>query len=868
MASFNDKARNAKTSGDHNGQAARPNRWTSGPPQFNRPQRSSPVNNRPPKSQSPAPAVTAGANGGRNFNGNGTSTAGSNSATARMPAQNKARAASSELIEGEAPDQVETMHTRLLYLLAYLVGMQVKVTTTSGDVYHGVLCSINPTDAQSVVLRYAYIQNSGKAALPIDTLVIRGDDCLDISGEVGFGDDTGIDSLRTGFKTDTDISRSGGQSAARELHRWVPDESDNLALLDGGLDSATAPGKSWDQFATNEQLFGLTTDFDEEIYTTKLDRTRADFKERERQAIRIAQEIQSAPFLNSHVAEERQEMAAGDDGNMDEEDRYGAVLRPSGAPGKYVPPYLRGKTESPVLSTSSAVPTQSGSEKLAEPAELPAQLNNAKAAAALAKLNIQTSGHSSAPGAADSKLLDATSSHASAAVQGAASPSVAADPAITALSRAPSTPANNKLASLRGNKHRTDVAALNKPMAEITEKLNSVRERIHQQKQDMLKNCVSELVKFHQTFKLPTPMPKDIADMVGAKKKSDVQQSSTSAQLSSDAAVSAVSEPAAVASEPVVVATKKSDPKPVEDKLVETKPAETKSAKAKPAETKPVSPKPAETKPAKAKPASPKSTEASPEVKPADAPEKKEQKKTGFKFNTKASSFKPSVAASPFVPKLSASSSRASSSTGFNEFNAFFGRRTLKKSPLPLWGGAFKLPESPVSNDDTPTWPFGSRTYRCQFVPEELEHMMYPPQGYMPPYAYSYYPPYQQVVSTPEMGPAMISGQAAMQQPPPHIGRSGPESPNIMYSMPPVPPMHMGMVPPPMPFNGMHGGAYMGPSVPPQGYPPQSMPMSMGYVHYPPAQPYGASPPPGMAMMHNSPHPEQGMPNTSHPSGY
>ncbi|KAJ2471150.1 poly(A)-binding protein binding protein, partial [Coemansia sp. RSA 2131] len=339
-----------------------------------------------------------------------------------MPAQNKARAASSELIEGEAPDQVETMHTRLLYLLAYLVGMQVKVTTTSGDVYHGVLCSINPTDAQSVVLRYAYIQNSGKAALPIDTLVIRGDDCLDISGEVGFGDDTGIDSLRTGFKTDTDISRSGGQSAARELHRWVPDESDNLALLDGGLDSATAPGKSWDQFATNEQLFGLTTDFDEEIYTTKLDRTRADFKERERQAIRIAQEIQSAPFLNSHVAEERQEMAAGDDGNMDEEDRYGAVLRPSGAPGKYVPPYLRGKTESPVLSTSSAVLTQSGSEKLTEPAELPTQLNNAKAAAALAKLNIQTSGHSSAPGAADSKLLDAASSHAFAAVQGAASP--------------------------------------------------------------------------------------------------------------------------------------------------------------------------------------------------------------------------------------------------------------------------------------------------------------------------------------------------------------------------------------------------------------------------------------------------------------
>jgi PAB1-binding protein PBP1 len=48
---------------------------------------------------------------------------------------------------------------------------------------------------------------------------------------------------------------------------------------------------SWDQFAANEQLFGIKTDFNEEIYTTKLDRSRADFKERERQAIAIANEI-------------------------------------------------------------------------------------------------------------------------------------------------------------------------------------------------------------------------------------------------------------------------------------------------------------------------------------------------------------------------------------------------------------------------------------------------------------------------------------------------------------------------------------------------------------------------------------------------
>ncbi|KAJ1832799.1 poly(A)-binding protein binding protein [Coemansia sp. RSA 2711] len=883
MAAFNDKARNARANNDTgSSQMGKAGRWSSGPPQFSRAQRGSPVNSKTPKG-----AAAAGAEDRR-----AGSMAGSNGANSGARMQSKARAAGSELIEGEAPDQVEAMHTRLLCLLAHLVGLQVKVTTTSSDVYHGILFSINPNDAQSLVLRYAYAENGSKAAPPIDTLVIRGEDCLEICGEAAFSE-VSAGSARVGFKTDTDISRSGGQASARELHRWVPEEGDELGLLESGLEGAAASNRSWDQFATNEQLFGLTTDFDEEIYTTKLDRTRADYKEREREAIRIAQEIQSTPFLNSHVAEERQDIAH-DDGAMDEEDRYGAVLRPSGAPGKYVPPYMRSKTDSPAPAKQTAAASKAGSEQAVAELETPAQPNNAMAAAALAKLNIRTTGHASGSDTGDAKAPEAAGKRAAPT---AGSPSLGADPAITALSKAPSAAANSKLSSLRGNKHRADIAALNKPMADITEKLNSERERIHQHKQALLKTRVSELVKFHQSFKLPMPMPDDIAEIVGAKKKADAPQAASS-----------------------------KSPSPAEDQSA----------------AKPESPP--------AKPAA--NTGA---AKPADAVSKKapeapktDQKKS-FKFNAKASSFKPSAAAAPFVPKFSASSSRASSSAGTSEYNVFFGRRALKKAPQALWGGSFKLPDSPVGGDDAPTWPFGSRTYRSQFVPDEPEAMMYPPQGFMPPYGYGYYQHYQyppqmgmvlpgaaapipasspysaapyggrpvyapgpysstpgypspvmvgdgrspiinavnaptpptvnlhaqssggsgassvnlQVASTSEMGPAGAMGQA-----PAHIGRSGSDSPSVMYGTPPAPPMHMGMVPPPMPFNGMHAAGYMGPSVPPQGYPSQSMPMPMGYPHYPPAQGYSTSPPPGMVMMHGSPHPEQGMPSTSHPSGY
>jgi hypothetical protein len=41
----------------------------------------------------------------------------------------------------------------------------------------------------------------------------------------------------------------------------------------------------------NEKLFGVKATFDEDAYTTKLDRSAPDFKERERKAQRIANEI-------------------------------------------------------------------------------------------------------------------------------------------------------------------------------------------------------------------------------------------------------------------------------------------------------------------------------------------------------------------------------------------------------------------------------------------------------------------------------------------------------------------------------------------------------------------------------------------------
>lgn len=87
----------------------------------------------------------------------------------------------------------------------------------------------------------------------------------------------------------------------------------DLSLEDSGV-------AGWDQFATNARLYNVQTDYDEDLYTTTIDRTDPKYKEKEALASRIANEIQSSAPVNSHVAEERT-MNADAEADLDEEEK-------------------------------------------------------------------------------------------------------------------------------------------------------------------------------------------------------------------------------------------------------------------------------------------------------------------------------------------------------------------------------------------------------------------------------------------------------------------------------------------------------------------------------------------------------------------
>ena len=82
----------------------------------------------------------------------------------------------------------------------------------------------------------------------------------------------------------------------------------------------------WDQFKANEELFNVNATYDENLYTTQLDKSAMDAK-KIAEAERIAREIETSVTDNIHLAEERGHKIETD---FDEEDLYSGVMTADG----------------------------------------------------------------------------------------------------------------------------------------------------------------------------------------------------------------------------------------------------------------------------------------------------------------------------------------------------------------------------------------------------------------------------------------------------------------------------------------------------------------------------------------------------------
>ncbi|KAL4429610.1 hypothetical protein ABPG77_008659 [Micractinium sp. CCAP 211/92] len=261
------------------------------------------------------------------------------------PASKQGKPAAKPAIEG----QQQAVDERMLFVASVLIGYTVQVQVKSGVVYEGIFHALRPAgDDFDVLLRMAKPVEAKAAPMaddsewqptrPTPLLAVEARDLVQITAvdvrmgasDVGAAgsawDDAG------GFGTDAAISRARGTwGRERELQRWAPDESDSAAFQH--LEDSVGPvSRGWDQFAVNEAKFGVRTDYAEELYTTELNPNKSKISMAE--AARIAAEIERGDHsaaANIHMLEERGVVI--DDSQMDEEDRYGAVVRDAPQPG-------------------------------------------------------------------------------------------------------------------------------------------------------------------------------------------------------------------------------------------------------------------------------------------------------------------------------------------------------------------------------------------------------------------------------------------------------------------------------------------------------------------------------------------------------
>lgn len=208
---------------------------------------------------------------------------------------------------------------RSLFVLTSLVGNTVVVSTRTGQRFVGILHSTSQGDTGVTLSSAQEIKADGTLAAPTKLLVIKGEDVDVIDApDVTLGEP--VRARSNAFRTDNEISSANRPDpAARTLEKW--DDDGGL----GGIEDGPAPpassrpsSRGWDQFAANEAQFGLKTNYDEDMYTTKLDRTGKDFKEKERRAEKLAAEIMGETTQNTHLAEERGHV---DDSGQNEEDK-------------------------------------------------------------------------------------------------------------------------------------------------------------------------------------------------------------------------------------------------------------------------------------------------------------------------------------------------------------------------------------------------------------------------------------------------------------------------------------------------------------------------------------------------------------------
>jgi hypothetical protein len=302
---------------------------------------------------------------------------------------------------GNGAEMNSILRERLLHLSLTLVGHKVVLTQTNGAVLEGIFHTFTPFPNLSAEMKNKYVLNTVKTVkqptsgehtikdgstviIPVDKVMYIQAKNVNLdrpaaNGGPGFGgsknnSDVMTDTQISGPRSDKDLELVSAGSA------WTAGAG-KAAASAGGLDdkggmtrkgfgtarpAAGLKGSigEWDQFKANEELFDVKGTYDENLYTTELDKSTIDARKRA-EAERIAKEIEGSTSTNHHVAEERGHIVETD---LDEEDRYSGVLTKDGKQRHQAAiPVKDSKAKPKIMNYAAAAAKADAGKKVAPP---------------------------------------------------------------------------------------------------------------------------------------------------------------------------------------------------------------------------------------------------------------------------------------------------------------------------------------------------------------------------------------------------------------------------------------------------------------------------------------------------------------------
>ncbi|KAL8899769.1 MAG: hypothetical protein Q9192_001403 [Flavoplaca navasiana] len=449
-------------------------------------------------------------------------------------------------------------HDRLVFLLANCMGFPASVTIRNGDVFSGIFYG------------FSFETNEPRCSLQM-VQKVKANDKTEVNGDhegyhdyVGSGDnhsmgfdlkdviDVAVEGVTfdnrekllngpaAGFCTDSDISGNHGLRE-RNLQPWVPSAATDIDM------SLEGPEGSWDQFQANEKRFGLKSDYNEDIYTTSIDKSHPDYRRREAEAMRIAQEIERGQADNAHVREERG--ASQPEDVIDEEDRYSGVRRQavdypplhSSQGSRYMPPARRPPTGKPTVAGAPVDPAIISMQMAAEGHDFIERQTAVKEPQKAMETAVTKP-------AGSSETMKTTSKPTASVIQSNSnSPRSVAPLKTSKVGESATANVENEL--LDSFKQFAN--------AEKLKASDARRQRVVQDKAIKL----NDLMKFSQNFKLDTPVPIDLVPIL-AKDKTKQQEIVDKAQRNVESTATAASSQTTASNErkaPKLIADVKGD---------------------------------------------------------------------------------------------------------------------------------------------------------------------------------------------------------------------------------------------------------------------------------------------------------------------